>query len=77
MSTYKADKACSCGSIARDTTTKRCVRCEEGRKKAKYVEAKNTAPKVSEDQSRLNKELQLRRWAVEDHQERIRLGGMV
>jgi hypothetical protein len=49
------------------------VRCEEGRKKAKYVEAKNTAPKVSEDQSRLNKELQLRRWAIEDHQERVRI----
>jgi hypothetical protein len=77
MSTYKAKNPCSCSSFIRDSIAKRCVRCEEGRKKAKYVEAKNTAPKVSEDQSRLNKELQLRRWAIEDHQERVRLGGMV
>lgn len=77
MSTYKSDKPCHCSSFIRDSITNRCVRCEEGRKKAKYVQAKNTAPKVSEDQSRLNKALQLRRWAVEDHQERIRLGVMV
>ena len=77
MSTYKSDKPCHCSSFIRDSITNRCVRCEEGRKKAKYVQAKNTAPVVNIDQSRLNKELQLRRWAVEDHQEAKRLEGMV
>jgi hypothetical protein len=77
MSTYKAKNPCSCSSFIRDSITNRCVRCEEGRKRSKYVQAKNTAPKVSEEQSRLNKELQRKRWVIEDHQERIRLGGMV
>lgn len=77
MSTYKAKNPCRCGCIVINPVTKVCVNCHEGRKKARYVQAKNTAPKVSEDQPRANKELQLRRWAVEDHQERIRLGGMV
>ena len=36
MSTYKAKNPCRCGSFTRNTTTKRCVRCEKGRKDALF-----------------------------------------
>ncbi len=79
MSTYKAKNPCRCGSFARDTTTKRCVPCEKGRKEAAYNRTLvNHNPNTAN--SGTDRVLQLKKWENEDHQVRMeakRAGGMV
>ena len=73
-----------CGSFARYTATKRCVRCTKGKKEAAYeralLKAKPSQAQIqraNSEQTKANIKKQLRRWDIEEAQERQKNDRMV
>ena len=65
-------KPCAWGHYRRDNTTKRCVTCEDGRKRAMHLNLKGKNQPQTKDTEliRANKEIQRRRWECEDSRDR-------
>lgn len=64
-------KPCRCGCTARNPVTNRCVTCEKGRTKARYVKANTSSTVIDAEELKVIKELQRKRWLREEHQERM------
>ena len=82
---YTAKELCRCcGSVARYIKTRVCVRCAIGRKEAAYERtllrskpSQAQMQKASSEKSKANIQKQLRRWIVEESQERQKNDRMI